>query len=104
MLNLENRQINRIFERIVKGKNGILVCVRFIVVEINGSFQPQIISATPLVISEENTKEGEIICLPKIKISEIAPLDTASAFVSFISPYFSLEFLMSQPTRAPSNR
>ncbi|MDQ5893070.1 MAG: hypothetical protein QG640_80, partial [Patescibacteria group bacterium] len=43
-----NRQLNNVFERILRDKNGVLVRVRFTVVETDGVFAPQIISATPL--------------------------------------------------------
>jgi hypothetical protein len=107
MLKLENKQINSIFERIVKDKNGILVRIRFTIIEIEGKFQGHIISVTPLSVSDENTEKDikeNIIYLPKIKISQIFSIDTYTSLNSIISPYLSLEFLMSQPTRAPSNR
>lgn len=97
MLTLQNKQLNSIFERIVKDKNGVLVRVRFTIVEVNGSFQGQIVSIVPLV-----KKDEKIVCLPCAKNSNRVVIDTTPSFISKISPYFSLEFFMSQPTRAPS--
>ncbi len=97
MLTASTKQIQGIFERILKDKNGVLVRVRFSVVEVNGVFTPQIISATPLV-----SKADEAICLPCIKDTKVVVEDATPSFISKISPYFSLDFLMSQPTRAPS--
>lgn len=99
MLALENKQLNSIFERIVKDKNGVLVRIRFTVVEIDGKFQGQIISATPLVspISDE-----KVVCLPCLKDKKVVIEDSSVQFTSILSPYFSLEFFMSQPTRAPA--
>lgn len=94
---VSSRQLNSIFERIVKDKNGVFVRVQFTVVEIDGKFTPQIISITPLV-----SKAEEIICLPKFKNDNVVVEDVTPSFISKISPYFSLDFLMSQPTRAPS--
>ena len=53
MLAIPTKQLNSIFERIIRDKNGILVRIRFTVVEINGKFQPVIISAEALVKNKE---------------------------------------------------
>lgn len=92
-----NRQLNSVFERILRDKNGVLVRVRFTVVETNGVFAPQIISATPLISQTE-----EVVCLPKEKTTKVIAEDTTPSFISKVSPYFTLDFFMSQPTRAPS--
>jgi hypothetical protein len=97
MTTFNNRQLNSVFERIVKDKNGTLVRVRFTVVQIDGKFAPQVISITPF-ISEKP------ICLPCIKKEQVVAQDYTPTFIEKISPYFSLDFLMSQPTRAPSYR
>lgn len=97
MLSLQNKQLNSIFERIVKDKNGLLVRVRFTVVEVNGKFQAQIISAIPFVTPAE-----DVVCLPCIKESKVITETSFAEFESILSPYFSLEFFMSQPTRAPA--
>jgi hypothetical protein len=99
MLSLQNKQLNSIFERIVKDKNGLLVRVRFTVVEVDGKFQAQIISAIPFVSPVE-----DVVCLPCIKESEVVTETSFADFESILSPYFSLEFFMSQPTRAPAFR
>ncbi len=97
MLAIENKQLNSVFERIIKDKNGILLRVRFTVIEINGIFQGQIISAEPLV-------KEKVLCLPFLNESKVAIEKIIVLLQSILSPYFSLEFFMSQPTRAPSNR
>jgi hypothetical protein len=95
MLTLQNKQLNSVFERIVKDKNGILVRVRFTIVEVNGIFQGQIISATPLI-------KEKAICLPCEKDTKVVIEKEIVFSKKIVSPYFSLDFLMSQPTRAPS--
>lgn len=96
MLAVQNRQLNSIFERIVKDKNGAVVRVRFIVVEINGVFQGQIVSITPVV-------SKEVLYLPCPKTKDLSAPATVYKSASKVSPYFSLDFLInSQPTRAPS--
>ena len=116
MLALENRQINSVFERIIKDKNGTLIRVRFTIVEKDGSFQGQIISATPFISkvdssvfsssstsSFSNTSKSEKrICLPCVKNNEIVIENVIPSLISIFSPYFSLDFFMSQPTRAPA--
>jgi ABC-type microcin C transport system permease subunit YejE len=97
MLAISNKQLNSTFERIVRDKNGVLVRVRFIVVEVNGIFQAQIVSAEPVVIQKETP-----IYLP---VSVTTPRTTYSYKPRFSSKLFNietLEFFMSQPTRAPS--
>lgn len=97
MLTILNKQVQGVFERILKDKNGVLVRVRFTVVEINGVFAPQIISATPL-----EAQKTDVVCLPKEKMAKVIVEDVTPSFISKIFPYFTLDFLMSQPTRAPS--
>ena len=98
MLATKNQQLNSIFERIVRDKNGVLVRVRFTIVEINGAFQGQIISATPLA----HEVREETILLPIEKVSKVIIEKDLVYFDKIVSPYFSLDFFMSQPTRAPA--
>ncbi|NDB57942.1 hypothetical protein EB001_05805 [bacterium] len=97
MLAIPTKQLNSIFERIIRDRNGVLVLVRFTVVEINGKFQPQIISAEALVKNKES-----VVFLPEGILSKDIALDTTPSFISTLSPYINLDFFMSQPTRAPS--
>ncbi|HEY9583457.1 MAG TPA: hypothetical protein VJI66_00655 [Candidatus Paceibacterota bacterium] len=83
--------LNSIFERIIKDKNGVQVRVRFTVVDGMG----QIVSMEPIV-------KSEILALPFEKTDRILVTNTVLPFLNIISPYFSLDFLMSQPTRAPA--
>jgi len=104
MLAIQNKQLNSIFERIVKDKNGLLLRVRFTVVEIDGKFQAQIISAVPFITSADTESENtqNVVCLPCIKESIVVAETSVAKFESILSPYFFLEFFMSQPTRAPA--
>ncbi len=97
MLITQNKQINSIFERIIQDKNGALVRVRFTVVEVNGKFVGQIISAEPL-------ETVASLFLPIIESAKVAVYNFVSNFTSTFTPFLSLEFFMSQPTRAPSFR
>lgn len=97
MLVTQDKNINSIFERIVRDKNGVLFRVRFTIVNIDGRPQPHIISAEAFIKNKET-----VICLPEVKEKIFTEFEYVPSFVSKISPYLSLEFLMSQPTRAPS--
>jgi len=99
MLAISNTQLNSTFERIVRDKSGVLLRVRFVVVEENGSLRAQIVSAEPILLQNETP-----VCLP---ISVTTPKAVYSYKPSFSSKFFAtetLEFYMSQPTRAPSHR
>lgn len=92
---LQNEGLNAIYERLVHDKSGVLYRVRFVVVEISGQMRPQ-------VISVEAVPSAPHILLANPKVAQPAPLSPRSFFSDVISPYISLDFLMSQPTRAPS--
>lgn len=100
MLVISNKQLNSIFERIVKDNNGVLVRVQFIVVEIDGQYRPQIISAVP--IHAEIKARSSVVCLPCVKerVNIVFEYKVAAPKKSV---YFDLLFFFnSQPTRAPS--
>lgn len=100
LVNTSQKQLNNVFERIVKDKNGVLVRVLFSVVEVNGVFTPKIISINPFV-----SKTEDALCLPCAKSDKVVVEDTTPSFISKVSPYFSLDFLINtQPTRAPAYR
>lgn len=100
MLTTQNKQLNNIFERIVKDKNGLLIRVRFTIVEINGVFQGKIISAEPLVSPVQKSKSIYLPCSKQDIVSIY--FDNTPSFISFISPFNFDLILVNQPTRAPS--
>jgi hypothetical protein len=100
MLTTQNKQLNNIFERIIKDKNGLFIRVRFTIVEINGVFQGQIISAEPLVKPVEKTESIYLPCSLKNIVSIY--FESTPSFISFISPFNFDLILVNQPTRAPS--
>ena len=110
MLAISNRQLNSTFERIVRDKNGVLVRVRFAIVGDNGNFQAQIISAETIVdsaaadTSRSTQTQSKPFFLPVFKNAPNIHREVKKTIEAFISPYQALDFLMSQPTRAPSYR
>lgn len=101
MLAIQNKQLNSIFERVIRDNNGVLVIVRFTIVEVNGKLQGQILSVTPFVKIESSDSNSSVICLPKISVDKKVFENTIS-YRNIISPFNSLFFFNSQPTRAPS--
>lgn len=97
MLTIHSNQLNSTFERIVRDKNGVLFRIRFIIENIDGRPQPRIVSAEALKKTTE-----QVIFLPKEKVAKVIVEDRTPSFISFFSPFETLEFFMSQPTRAPS--
>lgn len=97
MLVTQERNLNSVFERIIRDKNGVLFRVRFTIVNVNGKPQPHVLSAEALIQNKET-----VVCLPEVTEKIFTKFEYVPSFVSKISPYLSLEFLMSQPTRAPS--
>ncbi len=97
MLVTQERNLNSVFERIIRDKNGVLFRVRFTIVNVNGKPQPHVLSAESLIQNKET-----VVCLPEVKEKIFTEYNYIPNFVSEINSYLSLEFLMSQPTRAPS--
>lgn len=105
MLTVNNRQLNNVFERIVKDRNGAFVCVRFTVLNINGKLQGQILSVTPLTVTKTNNEVSvgqNTACLPCAKDDTLPVTKSVISFNNLVSPFTRLDFLMSQPTRAPA--
>jgi len=108
MLAISNKQLNSTFERIVRDKNGVLVRVRFVVVEVNGSFRAQIVSAEAIAnrantnTSESSYPKSEVFFFPIFKKVAKYYEKLVENYSALLSPYQPLDFLMSQPTRAPS--
>lgn len=97
MLVTQERNLNSVFERLIRDKNGVLFRVRFTIVNVNGKPQPHVLSAEALIKNKET-----VICLPEVTEKIFTEYNYIPNFVSEINSYLSLEFLMSQPTRAPS--
>lgn len=102
-----NSTLNPIYERLVYDKSGVLLRVRFTISDVkgNGVLQPNIISIEPVVsrASASDSKSAPTVLLSNPKsTSSVVPTPLLTFFESIISPYTSLDFLMSQPTRAPS--
>src|SRR3989344_8128835 len=99
----------KIFERMTRTRDGRLVRVRFAVAIIDGEVCGRILSAEPIgeLVSLEF---GKLVSFKKVKIRYHLPAPKKKLVIvqsrykngKIISPFHSLEFFMSQPTRAPS--
>lgn len=97
MLSIQNKQLNSVFERIVKDKNGAFVRVRFTIVEVNGTFQGKIISVSSISVQSEKQ-----VFLPEYREKEVREFIYYPLFTQIISPFNNFFFFNSQPTRAPN--
>ncbi|MCR4334805.1 MAG: hypothetical protein NUV47_03730 [Patescibacteria group bacterium] len=97
MLLFQNKELNNIFERVVKDKNGVFVRVRFTIIEVNGTFQGRIISVSPI-----NIQIKKQTFLPEYKEKETQEFTYISLLAPILSPFNQFFFFNSQPTRAPS--
>ncbi len=92
-----------IHERLIRGKGGRLFRVRFEVAEIKGEICGRVIFAEPVGELDGITNHDSRIKIFLGGITEKNPAPRSRIFASkILSPFSSLEFLVSQPTRAPS--
>lgn len=104
MLTIEHAQ-SQIIERILRTKTGELAKVSFLVVEYQGKVRARVIAIEPV-----KSLGGETSCptssnfLIAGKCAKKFEATLQRVFSEFVSPYFELNFLMSQPTRAPARR
>ena len=95
----------KIVERILKTKVGEQVLATFFVVEENGELQIRLLSIRSIErfrIQDSGFKNGTI-CLPGAGAKSPAVTAYRHNYFSVVSPFFNtLEFFVSQPTRAPS--
>lgn len=102
----------KILEKVVRGKNGQFFSVRFEVTEIDGKTYGRVLSVSPVSELESqsavtiyrnknktHTKKPFLLQGHKQKVSKTESKDFNT---KILSPYVSLDFFMSQMTRAPS--
>lgn len=93
---LEIKSQGKIVERIVRTKTGEFVLATFFVVEINGELQIRLVSVKP-------APKEKIVALPVVAAKSLAVTSERHVYSAVVSPFFNkFEFLVSQPTRAPS--
>ncbi|MEK7169660.1 MAG: hypothetical protein AAB767_00035 [Patescibacteria group bacterium] len=89
-----------IFEKIVR-RNGRFFLVRFVIVERGGKLRGRVISCEALEVLPVGVTAESERCLPAFSDVQPAPI-TRKRFEEIVSPFFTLEFFISQMTRAPA--
>ena len=97
---LVSEKRSEILEKLVQ-RDGKLFLVRFIVVERKGKLIGKIISCEAIETLSGETVSKEKKCLPVCSEKQSAPASKV-VFRKIVSPFSTLEFFMSQPTRAPA--
>jgi hypothetical protein len=106
--NLSPAQNGQLVSRIFTDCTGKQFRLTFWVSVVDGEVRGSLVSAHPVTYSYARIS-GEVMegtfCLP-VSIPKVeASTPYIPAYAPFVSPYFSLDFLItSQPTRAPSHR
>ena len=100
MKKLLDQKQSEIFEKVVL-KNGRLFRIRFVVLERGGKLRGKILSCQPIEILAGESTESTSSYLPALADLQPAPISRV-LFEELVSPLSTLEFFMSQMTRAPS--
>jgi hypothetical protein len=100
----------QLIERIFTDQHGRQFRMVFMVAVVDGELRGKLVSVRPISARSDLAQlHGSVssgtICLPAGCSAKIGCTEYVASFAPVISPYISLEFLMtSQPTRAPSFR
>ena len=106
---LQVKPQGKIIERIVRAKTGEFVLATFLVVERNGEvINVRLLRVSPLSGSEKTRtlklEAGSCLFrLPGLCVKSPTVISYKKKFTGEVSPFFNIfQFLVSQPTRAPS--
>lgn len=84
-------------EKLITSRNGEVFKVVFCVSLVDGQIKATVVSATPVI------EKAEVSLLPILNKKQVSTFVKEIVLNDLIvSPFFNLEFFMSQPTRAPS--
>ncbi len=100
---------SKFVEKILISGNGERFRVLFLVTLVNGEMKAQIVSAQPILVSDNRllisgniqSDSNNRFALPEGR-SRNTILSPSYQQLSIVSPYIELYFFISQPTRAPS--
>lgn len=94
-----------IFEKVIRSKNGQLLRVRFEVTEIDGKLKGRVISTEAIAefaAITGATKKADSSFLPVFVSKDDIFREVFFTDAQIVSPFSTLLFFTSQPTRAPS--
>jgi hypothetical protein len=90
-------------EKIITSQTGEQFRVIFLVAIVAGDMRAKIVSAVALSATPVVSTARDAVLAIAAPIEKVAAVFSyVPAFAAKISPYFSLDFFVSQPTRAPS--
>jgi hypothetical protein len=94
---------SKFIERIMTSQTGEQYRVIFQVVLVNGEAKARVISAELVAGSSATaSRQAGTVCLPGFSAPIVADTEYVFDFTPEVSPFTSLLFFTSQPTRAPS--
>lgn len=105
---LEIKPQGKIVEKIVRAKTGEFVVATFFVVESENGLDVRLISVRPLpkvarITNQESRIKNKIFRLKGECVKSSQIISHRRKYTPTVSPFFNtLEFFVSQPTRAPS--
>jgi hypothetical protein len=93
-------QKSQIIEKVTENENGLFLA-RFLVVEVAGTTKWKLLEVTEIENTQSIKISGEVLLLAAPVIGEVYEIDESRP-EKVVSPYSSLSFFISQPTRAPN--
>jgi hypothetical protein len=91
-------QKSRIIEKVIENENGLFLA-RFEIIEAAGNTKWKLIEVSEITAAQ--TAPSEVLLIAAPVIGEVYEIDSSHPQKT-ISPYSSLSFFISQPTRAPN--
>jgi hypothetical protein len=97
-----------VYEKVLRAPDGRLVRVTFAIVEVNGALRGRVISMEPVLqvagVVARREVRAKTLYLPISVEKDIHEAVISIFRKEVVSPYTTLDFFMSQPTRAPSSK
>ena len=93
-------QKSQIIEKVIENENGLFLA-RFLVVEVAGTTKWKLLEVTEIENKQGVQITEEVLLLEAPVVGEVYEIDESRPEKIF-SPYSSLSFFISQPTRAPN--
>lgn len=93
-------QKSQIIEKVIENENGLFLA-RFLVVEVAGTTKWKLLEVTEIENTQSVKITEEVLLLEAPVVGEVYEINESRPEKVF-SPYSSLSFFVSQPTRAPN--
>jgi len=93
-------QKSQIVEKVIENENGLFLA-RFLVVEVAGTTKWKLLEVTEIENTQSVKIAEEVLLLEAPVVGQVYIIEESRPEKTF-SPYSSLSFFVSQPTRAPN--